>query len=147
MITVKKPVALLALTAAGVGVFALSGCDPKASGSTKTGGDTKTSKTSTDQLSDKTAEKDVTIGKCTVDPTTHWASADLRVKNPKSKNSTFIVTVAFDSVDGKTQYDTGLATVDSLAPGQTTTEAAQGLKTVHATKLVCRVTDVQRMAS
>jgi hypothetical protein len=124
-------------------VGAIAGISANASGGNATH---KDSNTKTDQLSNSDAEQNVSITSCAVDPSTHWPTAKVKVTNPTSKNSTYLITVAFESQDGKTQYDTGLATVDSLSHGQTTTDTAQGLKTVTGT-LACRITDVQRMAS
>jgi hypothetical protein len=68
--------------------------------------------------------------------------------NHSSKTSNYLITVAFESPDGKTQLDTGNAVVNNLASGQSATETADSLKSeLNSQKFVCKVADVTRYAS
>jgi hypothetical protein len=69
------------------------------------------------------------------------------ITNHSSSESNYIVTVAFNSPDGKTQYDTGDAAADNLGTGQTTTQTADSLKSDVPAGFVCKVVDVTRYAA
>ncbi|WP_411118954.1 hypothetical protein [Streptomyces sp. 058-1L] len=88
------------------------------------------------------AEKDVTITKCTRDSTIGWPHAELKVVNESGGTASYVVFVTF--VDGKgAKVTDGIATTDELAPGRSATVKAQGLGEVPAgTK--CRIDQVER---
>lgn len=89
---------------------------------------------------------DVTISSCATN-TLGWPSADVVVTNHSAKTSNYLVTVAFVSKDGKTQLDTGMASVDNLTPGQATApQEASGTNQVTG-GFTCRVAQVERYAS
>lgn len=88
------------------------------------------------------AEKDVTITKCTRDSTIGWPHAELQVVNGSGSTKSYVVFVKF--VDGKgAEVTDGIATTEELAPGESATVKAQGLGEVPAgTK--CRIDQVER---
>lgn len=96
--------------------------------------------------------KDVTITSCAVSTNEFIGpEAKLKITNNSSKPSNYLITVAFNSPDGATQYDTGSASVSNLAPGQTAEETASSLKSETRAKakagMTCKVTNVTRFAS
>lgn len=91
--------------------------------------------------------EDVTISSCATDASLNAPSAKVTVKNSSSKPSDYIVTIAFNSPDGKTQYDTGIASVSNLAPGQTGTDTATSLKQGLPAQFVCSVVDATRTSA
>lgn len=95
------------------------------------------------------ANADVTISKCAVsDNQFEGPAATLTVLNNSSKPSNYIITVAFESKDGKTQIGTGNALVQNLAPGQSATSNAPSLKSdAAATPFNCKVVSVTRTAA
>ena len=75
-----------------------------------------------------------------------WRNVTAKVTNNSSKRSNYIISVAVESADGKTQITTTAMAVNDLEPGQTTT--AKGLVTEEIpadAKVV--VKDVTRYAS
>jgi hypothetical protein len=92
---------------------------------------------------------DVTVSKCALAANElEGPSATLTVVNHSSKQSNYIITVAFDSPDGKTQLDTGTATVENLNPGQTTSVEAPSLKSdLRNVQFTCKVADVTRLSA
>ena len=106
------------------------------------GGGTKATTTKDRQAS---IDDDVTVKSCTPDAA-NYMTAEITVKNNSSKRSNYIITVAFESPDGSEQLDTGLAAINGLAAGQTSTETAQTL--TEATDVyACKVTDVTRLSA
>lgn len=91
--------------------------------------------------------EDVKITKCAKDPTTEFPTATVSVTNNSSKASDYSITVAFESSDGKTQYDTGLAAVSNLAPGQSTSQDASSLKTDVPSGFTCKVASADRLSA
>lgn len=89
---------------------------------------------------------DVTISNCTTDSLLGTPEAMVSIFNHSSKPSDYTVTVAFNSVDGKTQVGTGTGTVQDLAPGQTTTAEALSL-TSASSAFSCSIVSVDRTAS
>ncbi|MFF9398559.1 FxLYD domain-containing protein [Streptomyces sp. NPDC014744] len=91
------------------------------------------------------AAADVKLSKCEVDDLTKWPSVDVEIVNHGDVKSNYIVTVEF--VDGSgTRVAEGMAAANNLAPGQKSTQKAQGLGDSPAdTK--CKVTDVTRYPS
>lgn len=90
---------------------------------------------------------DVVISGCEIDDTLESPVAHLTITNHSSKSSNYLVTIAFDSKDGKTQIDTGIASADNLLPGQATQVDANSLKSNVAPGFVCKVADVVRLAA
>ena len=91
----------------------------------------------------------MTISKCALaDNSFEGPDATLTVTNHSSKASNYIITVAFDSPDGKTQLDTGNADVQNLAPGQNTSVHASSLKNeLRSQPFICKVADVTRLSA
>ncbi|MGV3760745.1 MAG: hypothetical protein ACO1PW_14550, partial [Actinomycetota bacterium] len=75
-----------------------------------------------------------------------WLEAEIRVTNNSSERSNYSVDVIFESEDGATQYGSGSAYVNGLAPGQTKTEVASSLEDVPDGPFRCEITDVFRMS-
>lgn len=92
------------------------------------------------------AANDVSVSKCATDPTLGFATASLTVVNHSSKTSDYTITVAFDAPNGS-QFDTGLADVQTLAPGQTGTTTADSSQQNPPSGFTCKVTQVNRTAS
>jgi predicted small secreted protein len=90
--------------------------------------------------------EDVAITACAPNADTNWVSAKVTITNHSSKASNYIVTVAFETADGKTQIDTGLAAAQSLAPNQQTVQDAVGTKDA-VPGYTCRVTEITRLAA
>lgn len=92
------------------------------------------------------ASADVSITNCVADPATGYPQATLQITNHSSADSNYIVTVAFNSPDGKTQYDTGSAAAENLGSGQTTSQTADSFKSGGA-GFICKLASVTRYAS
>jgi len=90
--------------------------------------------------------EDVALAGCSVDPSTGWPSCQVTIVNRSSKTSNYLVTVSLLSADDKTKYGDMIATVDDLAPGQTSPQTAQGFVVMPAGGHAV-ITDVQRYAS
>lgn len=69
--------------------------------------------------------------------------ATLSVHNSGSASANYVITVAFDSTDGSTQYGTAVATVAGLAPGQSSTVSANGFQ-AGPSVVTCKVISVAR---
>lgn len=91
-------------------------------------------------------KQDVTITKC-VTGAGGYLSATVKVVNHSEKASNYIVTVAFESKTGSEQLDTGLAAVNGLKPGQSSSQDAASLKTAPKGGFKCSIGDVTRYAS
>lgn len=89
--------------------------------------------------------EDVKIAKCARDSIGNL-DAKVKVTNHSSKASDYVITVAFESADGKNQIATGNAFVDSLQPGQSTTQDANGLKS-YKKPFKCVLSDAERTQS
>jgi hypothetical protein len=125
------------------GLIALSTVALLASGST--GGGSSKPSSGTASSGGHPAMKDVTVASCAADAAGDYAGS-LSVKNNSSGRSNYVINVAFESNDGKTQLDTTIAFVNNLESGQSTTADATSLKTASG-PYTCRVTDVSRLAS
>lgn len=90
---------------------------------------------------------DVTVNACALDPTTGFYAAKLTVVNHSSKTSDYTVEVGLTSADGTTKYDTMLANVQNLAPGQSSPQTAQSLTSGVPAGATCKVDTVDRFAS
>lgn len=117
-----------------------------ASSSSQKSGSTTSNVLSQQAPSASPAANDVSISKCGLDPTLNDPTATLTVVNHSSKTSDYVITVAFDSPDGS-QFDTGDADVQTLAPGQTGSATASSLKDGAPSNITCKVTQVDRTAS
>lgn len=95
------------------------------------------------------AAADVSITNCAVSSNEFMGpSATLSVVNNSSKASNYLITIAFESPDGATQLDTGNASVQNLAPGQTASADAPSLKSeLRGTPFICKVADVTRLSA
>lgn len=102
-------------------------------------------KTGTLTNNDKAA-KDVAITACTADDL-GYMDAKVTITNNSSKTSNYIVTIAFDSPDGKTQLATGTAIVNDLQSGQKSPQDANGLQDANGATFTCRISDVSRYAA
>ncbi|MFD9861349.1 hypothetical protein [Streptomyces alboflavus] len=91
------------------------------------------------------ARADVRLTKCSVDPSTRWPTAELRITNHSSKTSDYSVEVEFVGADG-VRIAEGVAVASNLAPDQVANESALGVREASG-KVVCRITDVMRYAS
>lgn len=92
------------------------------------------------------ATADVEISGCAADTSTGWYKASLTVTNHTSKQSNYLITVAFESPDGETQYDTAPAAVQNLQPGQSAQTDATSAKDATA-GFTCKVAEVTRLAA
>lgn len=92
---------------------------------------------------------DVVVSACGVaDNQFEGAEATLTVTNSSSTSSSYIITVAFDSLDGTQQLDTGNATVETLGPNQSATTKAVSFKSeIRDQQFTCKVAEVNRLAS
>ncbi|MFF4093349.1 FxLYD domain-containing protein [Streptomyces sp. NPDC001834] len=91
------------------------------------------------------AAADVKLSTCEVNDLTKWPSVDVEIVNHSDVKSNYIVTVEFVDKSG-TRVAEGMAAANNLAPGQKSTQKAQGLGDSPAdTK--CKVTDVTRYPS
>ena len=114
---------------------------------TNAGGTKSTAPGVSKGLGSADASGDVKIGK---PDASNGFSIDvpITVTNHSSKRSDYFVDLALVSADGKTQYDTTIATIQNLDPGQTSTDTASFLKVSKVplgAKIVIK--SIQRTAS
>ncbi|MFB7915366.1 FxLYD domain-containing protein [Streptomyces sp. NPDC056061] len=94
---------------------------------------------------DGDAKADVKLSGCEVNSLTKWPSVNAEIVNHGTTKASYVVNVEF--VDGSgTRLAEGLAVASDLAPGQKSTQKAQGLGEV-AKNVTCKVTDVMRYPS
>src|SRR5664280_938723 len=95
----------------------------------------------------KNPADDVVVTSCATDDA-GYAGAKIRITNNSSKASNYLVTVTFESPDGATQVGTGIASVNSLQPGQATDEDVNAFKQ-PTSPYICKVNaaDVTRYAA
>lgn len=72
-----------------------------------------------------------------------WMAAQIQVTNQSSERSNYLIEVAFTSPDEATQYETGNAAVNALAPEQTATDEATTFSDPPG-QYACEVVDVAR---
>lgn len=102
--------------------------------------------TSTPKSAPSHAE-DVAIAACTPDELGN-ASAQVVVTNHSSKSSNYLITIAMESKDGKTQVGTGNVVVNNLGPGQASSpQTADSVTPAPPAGYTCRVADITRFAS
>jgi hypothetical protein len=94
------------------------------------------------------ASNDATIVSCTT--TNGQPTAKVKIVNHSSKTSNYIVTVAFDSSDGKVHYVSSLSSssTSDVAPGGTIVRnTAVSKSSSNSGKFSCKVESVSRWAS
>lgn len=134
------------LTGIGVLILLIAIGSVASGGGKKSGGTPAgSSKSSTKNTKALQHLEDVTVSKCAPDDA-GFAAAVVTVKNSSSKPSNYIVTITFESPDGKTQVGSGIAAVNNLAAGQSASESASSLKAASG-NYVCKVADVTRYAA
>ncbi len=91
--------------------------------------------------------EDIAISTCAADEL-GYANSKVVITNHSSKPSNYIVTIAMDTPDGKTQIGTGNAVVNNLAPGQASAaQDANTLMKAPAGGYVCKLASVTRYSS
>lgn len=117
----------LILCAVATGFLLLAGCSStgKSSGGGSTTAKPRASTSVSHNIGSKDASADVTVGAVTVDSTLGLPSAPVTVVNHSSKRSHYLITIALESADGKTQIDSTIVAVNDLDPGQSAKETAQ----------------------
>ncbi|WP_329592161.1 FxLYD domain-containing protein [Streptomyces sp. NBC_01362] len=94
---------------------------------------------------DKGPEGDVKITSCKVNGSTTWPAAEVEIVNHSDEKANYIVSVEFVNAKGD-RLGEGMAATNNLAPGQRSTQTAQGLDATSG-KVECKVTDVSRYPS
>ncbi|HEY2792686.1 MAG TPA: hypothetical protein VGJ28_10030 [Micromonosporaceae bacterium] len=89
------------------------------------------------------AISDVKLTTCAVDRGNGWPRASAQVTNTGTTRASYLITIAFQSADGATQYSTASTSVQALAPGQRATAVAEGLTTAPR-NFTCAVAGVNR---
>jgi len=118
-----------------------------ASSGTSSGGSSGSGSGSSGETGGKVLQhsEDVKIVKCGHDSIGNL-DAKVKVTNHSSKPSDYIITIAFESANGKNQITTGDAVVNSLQPGQSTVQDANGLQS-YKKPFKCTLSDAQRTES
>ncbi|MFF9347082.1 FxLYD domain-containing protein [Streptomyces sp. NPDC014734] len=94
---------------------------------------------------DTDAEADVKLSGCEVNSLTKWPSVNAEIMNNGTAKASYVVNVEF--VDGAgTRLAEGMAVASDLAPGQKSTQKAQGLGEVPK-NVKCKVAKVTRYPS
>ncbi len=73
----------------------------------------------------------------------HDMHASVKVTNHAAGRRDYVIDIAFDSPDGKTQFDTAKVLVNDLASGQSTNEESSTATTARGA-YTCNVIDVNR---
>lgn len=94
----------------------------------------------------KDASADIVDFSCGSPDSIGFSYPSVTVKNNSSKASDYIITVTFESSDGSIKYDDSMLIINTLQPGQSTTEEGLPVSDVPA-GAVCKVTEVSRTAS
>ena len=97
-------------------------------------------------LGSKDAAGDIVNLECGSPDALDFSYPKVTIKNNSSKASDYFVTVVFESADGLTRYEDSMIVVNSLQPGQSTTETGLPVSDIP-TGAICKVTEVQRTAS
>lgn len=90
--------------------------------------------------------RNVEITECGTDQA-GFMVATLEVTNDSSEPSLYLIEVVFENAAGDQQLDSSTASVNELAPGQTTTIEALTLTEPPGPGVTCRVADVERLAA
>lgn len=70
-------------------------------------------------------------------------AATIEVSNRTSRQTDYLIHVAFESPDGSVQYDTAVTVISRLEPGQTATDEVIGFGADADDDFVCRIADEQ----
>lgn len=133
----------ITVAVAAAAALTVAGCKTDNASGSSSG--SKSTKASSDPFSHP---EDVKVTACAADPTTGWADAKVVVTNHSSKSSNYVITIAFESKDGKTQIGTGAVIVQNLLPGQSSSpQDANSLQAAPAGGYVCKISDAQRNAA
>lgn len=92
------------------------------------------------------ASADVKLISCGVSDALGFRYPKVLVTNGSSKTSSYLITIAFESQDGRTKYEDSTVIVNSLKSNQSTTEEGFPVSDVPKSA-VCKVTEVQRTAT
>jgi hypothetical protein len=93
-------------------------------------------------------DEDARLDECGPAAGTNFMRATINVRNPTSKPSNYLITVAFESKDGGTQLGTSIAGVNALGSNQSTTEEANSFQEApDGQDFDCRITRVERFAA
>lgn len=135
---------------AGLAGLGLAGCGATDAGSAGkvTSGSTAAAAASSSPSGIAHAE-DVKITACGNIGAAGGPAATAVITNHSSKPSNYLVTIAFESADGKTQYGTGTITVQDLNPGQSSSpQTADSLNTSAAPSgFTCAISQLDRFAA
>lgn len=71
-------------------------------------------------LGARDASGDVTVVRLADPDVLGFRTAEVKITNNSSKRSNYLVELSLESTDGRTQYDTAVATAQNVDPGQTT---------------------------
>lgn len=133
----------------GLTAAVASGSDSSSDGSKKSSSEEGSKGASAgNNSSGKTDElDDVTVSACAREEL-FGPKATLEITNNSTDPSDYMITVSFESPDGATNFGTGNAFVQRLAPGQKKTEEVSSLETnVPEGEITCKITKVDRSAS
>jgi hypothetical protein len=94
------------------------------------------------------ASGDVKLGKYTAD-SVGFGHVQVTVTNHSSKRSDYLITVALESGNGRTQYDTALVTVQNLEPAQSSNQDGAFVSLTSKPPATAKLTlkEVERTAS
>lgn len=100
-------------------------------------------------IGSQSATKDVTLSRFTYDSSIDSPTVQVTVLNHSSKRSDYIITVALESVDGKTQIDTGDAFVQNLESQQSSVQNVVffGVSGPPPAGAIVKLQEVERTAS
>ena len=92
----------------------------------------------------KATMSDASVASCTTEAATGFMTATVAITNHGSDQASYLVDVAFESTDGTQQFDSGVATAEDLAAGQSTRVEAGSLKAPKG-HFACKITSVTRI--
>ena len=92
----------------------------------------------------RAALADAKVSSCTTDAATGRMGATVMITNHGSDEASYLVDVAFESVVGKRQLDSTVASAEDLAAGQTASVDAPAL-TAPKGGFTCKITSVTRI--
>ena len=93
------------------------------------------------------ATKDLVAIDCGEEDILGFRYPSVTVKNNSSKPSSYWITIVVESMDGTVRYDDSFVIINSLGPGQTTTEEGLPFTTDLPSGSRCKITEVSRTAS
>lgn len=117
-------------------------------GSGKGKGDTAASTgiTTSESAGTVSHAEDVKIAKCDADDL-GFADSQVVLTNHSSKSSDYIVSIAYETPDGKTQIGTGNVIVNNLGPNQSSSQQDADSLQKATGPYTCRVASVTRVAA